>query len=64
MFRAGTIGSSMLFGLAFYLITRTGEPVNVSAEKVKDYLTISSIRGLIGILFSTYTKPMGWQLIR
>ena len=55
MFRAGTIGSSMLFGLAFYLITRRkAEEVNVSAEKVKDYLTISSIGViLIGISFST-----------
>ena len=55
LFRAGTIGSSVLFGLAFYLITkRTGEGVNVSAEKVKDYLTISSIGViLIGISFST-----------
>ena len=43
LFRAGTIGSSVLFGLAFYLITRRkAEEVNVSAEKVKDYLTISS----------------------
>ena len=55
LFRAGTIGSSVLFGLAFYLITRrTGEAVNVSAEKVKNYLTISSIGViLIGISFST-----------
>jgi hypothetical protein len=55
LFRAGTIGSSVLFGLAFYLITRrTGEAVNVTAEKVKDYLTISSIGViLIGISFST-----------
>jgi hypothetical protein len=56
LFRAGTIGSSVLFGLAFYLITRRtgGEGVNVSAEKVKDYLTISSIGViLIGISFST-----------
>jgi hypothetical protein len=55
LFRAGTIGSSVLFGLAFYLITRrTGEAVNVTAEKVKDYLTISSIGVIIiGISFST-----------
>jgi hypothetical protein len=55
LFRAGTIGSSVLFGLAFYLITRrTREAVNVSAEKVKDYLTISSIGVIIiGISFST-----------
>lgn len=55
LFRAGTIGSSVLFGLAFYLITRrSGEAMNVPAEKVKDYLTISSIGViLIGISFST-----------
>ncbi len=55
LFRAGTIGSSVLFGLAFYLITRrTGEAMNVGAGKVKDYLTISSIGViLIGISFST-----------
>ena len=55
LFRAGTIGSSVLFGLAFYLITRrAGEVMNVTAEKVKDYLTISSIGViLIGISFST-----------
>ena len=35
IFRAGTIGSSVLFGLAFYIITR-----KLAAMKVKDYLTI------------------------
>lgn len=56
LFRAGTIGSSVLFGLAFYLITRrTGEEIlSASAERVKDYLVISSIGViLIGISFST-----------
>jgi len=38
IFRAGTIGSSLLFGLAFYVITR-----KLAAIKVKDYLTISAI---------------------
>jgi signal transduction histidine kinase len=38
VFRAGTIGSSVLFGLAFYIITR-----NLSSAKVKDYLTIAAI---------------------
>jgi len=38
IFRAGTIGSSVLFGLAFYIITR-----KLAATKVKDYLTISAI---------------------
>ena len=37
-FRVGTIGSSVLFGLAFYIITR-----NLSSTKVKDYLTIAAI---------------------
>lgn len=38
IFRAGTIGSSALFGYAFYIIAR-----NVTAGKVKDYLTITAI---------------------
>src|SRR5919199_140000 len=38
VFRAGTIGSSILFGLAFYIITR-----NLGSAKVKDYLTIAAI---------------------
>ena len=38
VFRAGTIGSSVLFGLAFYIITR-----NLGSAKVKDYLTIAAI---------------------
>ena len=38
VFRAGTIGSSVLFGLAFYIITR-----NLGYGKVKDYLTIAAI---------------------
>ena len=38
IFRAGTIGSSVLFGLAFYIITR-----KLTAIKVKDYLTISAM---------------------
>jgi hypothetical protein len=43
IFRAGTIGSSILFGLAFYIATK-----NLTAAKVKDYLTISAI-GIIPI---------------
>jgi hypothetical protein len=43
IFRAGTIGSSVLFGLAFYIATR-----NITAPKVKDYLTLSAI-GIIPI---------------
>jgi hypothetical protein len=38
IFRAGTIASSLLFGLAFYLITR-----DLKSQKVKDYLTIAAI---------------------
>ena len=39
IFRVGTIGSSVLFGLAFYIITR-----NLTSTKVKDYLTIARNR--------------------
>jgi len=38
VFRAGTIGSSVLFGLAFYIISRY-----LTTTKVKDYLLISAI---------------------
>jgi signal transduction histidine kinase len=38
IFRIGTIGSSVLFGLAFYIITR-----NMGSTKVIDYLTIAAI---------------------
>jgi signal transduction histidine kinase len=43
IFRAGTIGSSVLFGLAFFIVTR-----NLNVTKVKDYLTISAM-GIIMI---------------
>jgi hypothetical protein len=43
VFRAGTIGSSVLFGLAFYIITR-----RLDSIKVKDYLIISAM-GIIMI---------------
>jgi hypothetical protein len=43
VFRAGTIGSSVLFGLAFYIITR-----RLSSIKVKDYLLIAAM-GIIMI---------------
>jgi signal transduction histidine kinase len=48
IYRAGTIGSSVLFGVAFYIISR-----NVPSERVKDYLTISAI-GIttVGVAFS------------
>ena len=38
LFRAGYIGSSVLFGLAFFIVSR-----NLTATKVKDYLIISAI---------------------
>jgi signal transduction histidine kinase len=38
LFRAGTIGSSVLFGLAFFIISR-----NLLATKVRDYLIISAM---------------------
>src|ERR687888_131883 len=43
IFRAGTIGSSVLFGLAFYIATK-----DLSSVKVKDYLAISAM-GIIPI---------------
>jgi hypothetical protein len=45
LFRGGTIGSSVLFGLAFYIITRDVEQRGkINVEKIKDYLTVSAIR--------------------
>ena len=38
LFRAGTIGSSVLFGLAFFIVSR-----KLTATKVKDYLMISAM---------------------
>ena len=38
VFRAGPVGNSVLFGFAFYIITR-----NVTAGRIKDYLTITAI---------------------
>ena len=43
LFRGGTIASSALFGLIFYIMTR-----NVNARKLKDYLTITAHRHNIG----------------
>ena len=43
IFRAGTIGSSVLFGLAYYIATR-----NLPGIRVKDYLVISAM-GIIPI---------------
>src|SRR6266516_5659958 len=43
IFRAGTIGSSLLFGLAFYVVSR-----KLFALKIKDYLAISAM-GIVPI---------------
>jgi signal transduction histidine kinase len=48
IYRAGNIGSSILFGFAFYIIAR-----RVPSERVKDYLTIAAIGITMGgIAFS------------
>lgn len=48
IYRSGTIGSSLLFGAAFYIISRS-----VPSGRVKDYLTISAIGiTLVGVAFS------------
>jgi signal transduction histidine kinase len=43
IFRAGTIGSSLLFGLAFYVVSR-----KLTAARIKDYLAISAM-GIVPI---------------
>jgi signal transduction histidine kinase len=43
IFRAGTIGSSVLFGLAFYIVSR-----KLTAPRIKDYLAISAM-GIVPI---------------
>jgi signal transduction histidine kinase len=43
IFRAGTIGSSLLFGLAFYIVSR-----KLTAARIKDYLAISAM-GIVPI---------------
>jgi hypothetical protein len=50
MYRAGNIGSSVLFGVAFYVIAR-----QVPSERVKDYLTITAI----GISVSAFQQTYG-----
>lgn len=48
IYRAGNIGSSILFGVAFFIIAR-----RVPSERVKDYLTIAAIGITMGgIAFS------------
>jgi hypothetical protein len=49
LFRAGSIGGSILFGLAFFIIAR-----NLASAKVKSYLTTSAIGiTMMGISFSS-----------
>jgi len=49
IFRGGTIGSSILFGISFFIITRKVTEAGIrnrnilSVERIKDYLTISAI---------------------
>lgn len=54
LYRIGTIGSSVLFGLSFFIITRKIPGSNNSSSKIKDYLTISAIGSvMIGLSIST-----------
>jgi hypothetical protein len=49
LFRIGTIGGNILFGLAFFIVAR-----KLSAGKLRDYLTIAGIGDtIIGIALST-----------
>lgn len=44
LFRGGTIGSSILFGFAFYLIvTQVEKSGKIQLDRIKDYLVISAI---------------------
>jgi signal transduction histidine kinase len=66
LFRAGTISSSILFGLAFYFRTRnvSGEPRRkIRTERVRDYLTLSAIGVIpIGISFSTSALQQTYRI--
>src|SRR6476620_3618908 len=50
LFRGGTIASSALFGLIFYIMTK-----NVNARKLKDYLTITAI-GIVSVGIANETS--------
>ena len=53
LFRIGTIGGNVLFGLAFFIIGRNViTSTNVNSQKVKDYLTISAIGIIMLVSFS------------
>ena len=61
LFRAGTIGSSVLFGLAFFIITKRKHnlrrDVTTTSGKIKDYLTISAI-GIVPLGISLSTSAL------
>jgi hypothetical protein len=68
IFRGGTIGSSILFGISFFIITRKVTEMGIrnrnilSVERIKNYLTISAIGiVMIGIAneASAYNKHLG-----
>ncbi len=49
LFRVGTIGGNILFGLAFFMVAR-----RLMASKVKDYLILAGIGDtIVGISLST-----------
>jgi hypothetical protein len=49
LFRAGTIGGNILFGLVFFIVAR-----KIKAGKLKDYLTMAAIGDtIVGIALST-----------
>ena len=54
LFRIGTVGSSVLFGLAFFVVTRRIPESHEISSRIKGYLTISAIGiVLIGLSLST-----------
>jgi signal transduction histidine kinase len=57
IYRAGNIGSSILFGIAFYIIAR-----RVPSERVKDYLSIAAVgitMGGIAFSVSSFQQTYG-----
>jgi hypothetical protein len=57
LFRIGTVGSSVLFGLSFLIITRKIPESNEISSKIKDYLTISAI-GIVMIGLSISSSAL------
>jgi len=43
LFRVGTIGGNVIFGLAFYIVGKNIISSNNTVERVKDYLAVSAI---------------------